>query len=284
MNEELGELLKELNFTQYEAQTLETLVRYHILSASELHKYSKVPQPKIYETMIKLERKGFIDIIAIGSKSKRYYKIKPSEILEEKILKYTKEIQDVGQKSIKIINKIHSTEESEDIPFIGIAKEENLMEHLYYLIDNAKVSLDIFLPLNYFNDQIVRRLNERNKDLSIKIISSDDHSSSILRKKMPKIAIYQLKTPAFEIFSNMLNNISKFAQLGITSPYILQIFKEIATNLKNMFGLMIIDDKKSFFRIPLPIDIPIAMMTILPKIVEFHKRGMNELLTSTVKL
>ena len=101
---------------------------------------------------------------------------------------------------------------------------------------------------------------------------------------MPKIAIYQLKTPAFEIFSNMLNNISKFAQLGITSPYILQIFKEIATNLKNMFGLMIIDDKKSFFRIPLPIDIPIAMMTILPKIVEFHKRGMNELLTSTVKL
>ena len=47
---------------------------------------------------------------------------------------------------------------------------------------------------------------------------------------------------------------------------------------------MVIDDKKSFFRISLPIDLPIAMMTILPKIVEFHKRGMNEMLTSTVKL
>jgi hypothetical protein len=72
--------------------------------------------------------------------------------------------------------------------------------------------------------------------------------------------------------------------LGINNSFALQIFKELAKNLKIIFGLREIDDKKSFFRIPLPIYLPIAMMTILPKIIEFHKRGMNEMLTSTVKL
>lgn len=72
--------------------------------------------------------------------------------------------------------------------------------------------------------------------------------------------------------------------MDITNSFALQILKELSTNLKTIFGLMVIDDKKSFFRISLPIDLPIAMMTILPKIVEFHKRGMNEMLTSTVKL
>ncbi len=58
----LEKLLQDFGFTQYEAQTLTTLIRYKTLNAHEIHKYSGVPQPKIYETMVKLQQKGFIDI------------------------------------------------------------------------------------------------------------------------------------------------------------------------------------------------------------------------------
>ena len=88
----LDELLQELNFTQYEAQSFITLIKYKMLSAREIHKYSGVPQPKIYETMIRLQKRGLIDIIPKGKK--KIYMIKPREVLQEYLLSFSRKVED----------------------------------------------------------------------------------------------------------------------------------------------------------------------------------------------
>ncbi|MEJ2276473.1 MAG: hypothetical protein P8Y70_01805 [Candidatus Lokiarchaeota archaeon] len=59
------------------------------------------------------------------------------------------------------------------------------------------------------------------------------------------------------------------------------MLKKIGDNIYNIFGFIIIDEKKSFFQIPLPIETPIAIISTLPDIVAFHLQGMKEILRIT---
>lgn len=276
----LSILLETLNFTQYEARTLETLIKYRILSAHELHKYSGVPQPKIYETMIRLQQKSFIDIIPKGRK--KLYMIKPKEYLQEKLLNYTKEVYDIGKNCVEIIENVYNSEEAEEIPFIGIAGKERIQEYLYMLIDTAKKSIISFFPRSHFDDKIISILNERKEKLDIKLIFQDETALD-LQKLLPKIEFRILKSPAFSIINNMFDKIENFLQPDQSSSYGFQLLKNIVSKLEEIFGLIVIDDRKSFFKIPIPIDLPMAIFSTSPELIEFHLKGINEILESSVE-
>ncbi|MFW9880109.1 MAG: TrmB family transcriptional regulator [Candidatus Thorarchaeota archaeon] len=277
----LSTLLKKLNFTQYEAQILETLIKYHILSAYELHKYSGVPQPKIYETMVRLQQKSFIDIIPRGRK--KLYMVKPREYIEEKLLNYTKQIQDIGKDCITIIDNTYNSEEAEEIPFIGIAGGERIQEYLYMLIDTAKNSIISFFPKSHFDDKIISILNDQKDNLDIKLVFQDN-SIINLQRKLPEIEFRILKSPAFKNIKNIFDKIKNFIPLNHKSSYTFQILENIVLNLEEIFGLIVIDDRKSFFKIPIPIDLPMAIFSTSPEVVQFHLDGITEILNSSVKL
>ncbi len=274
----LDELLQELNFTQYEAQTFSTLIQYKILSAHEIHKYSGVPQPKIYETMIRLHKRGLVNIIPKGKK--KMYMIKPREVLQEYLLKYSRKIEDFRNKSVEIINRIYDTEEAEDIPFIGIAGEEHLQEYIYMLIDTAKEIIISFLPINHYDEKIISLLNSRKNNIEIKLVFQDRELGD-LKEKIPGIDIYVLNNPAFDIVKQMIGNIEKFLKPEQKNAYSFRTIKDIVINLKNIFGLMVIDWKKSFFKIPIPIQLPMAIMSMLPEMVDFHNQGIKEILAAS---
>lgn len=276
----LEKLLQELGFTQYEAQTLATLIRYKMLSAREIHKYSGVPQPKIYETMIKLQQKGFIDIYP--RKKKKVYLVKPKEVIQEYLLKYSRKIQDLGQRSIEIIDNIYDTEEAEEIPFIGIAGESMLQEYLHMLIDTAKETVISFLPLNHYDEKIISILAKRKNEIDIKLIFHDRNIGD-LENQLSGIDKYFLNAPTFDIIKTLVENIENFLPSEHTKGYSFQIVKDIAMQLGNIFGLMIIDWKKSFFKIPLPIPLPMAILSMLPQLTSFHNRGIKEILASSTK-
>jgi sugar-specific transcriptional regulator TrmB len=279
--DKLSTLLKKLNFTQYEALILETLIKYHILSAYELHKYSGVPQPKIYETMVRLQQKSFIDIIPRGRK--KLYMIKPREYIQEKLLNYTKQIQDIGKDCITIIDNTYNSEETEEIPFIGVAGGEKIQEYLYMLIDTAKNSIISFFPKSHFDDKIISILNNQKDNLDIKLVFQDE-SVRNLQQKLPEIEFRILKSPAFKNIKNIFDKIENFIPLNQKNSYTFQILQNIVLNLEEIFGLIVIDDKKSFFKIPIPIDLPIAIFSTSPELVQFHLDGITELLNSSVKL
>jgi len=276
----LEKLLQELSFTQYEAQTLATLIRYKMLNAHEIHKYSGVPQPKIYETMVKLQQKGFIDIYP--KKKKKVYLVKPKEVIQEYLLKYSRKIQDLGQRSIEIIENIYDTEEAEEIPFIGIAGETVLQEYLYMLIDTAKETVISFLPLYHYDERIISILNKRKNDIKIKLIFHDRKIGK-LEKILSGIDKYYLNAPTFDVIKAIIENIENFLPIEHKKAYSFQIVKDIVIHLENIFGLMIIDWKKSFFKIPLPIPLPMAILSMLPQLTDFHNRGIKEILASSTK-
>ncbi len=276
----LEKLLQELGFTQYEAQTLATLIRYKMLSAREIHKYSGVPQPKIYETMVKLQQKGFIDIYP--KKKKKVYLVKPKEVIQEYLLKYSHKIQDLGQRSIEIIDKIYDTEEAEEIPFVGIAGESTLQEYLHMLIDTAKETVISFIPLYHYDEKIISILNKRKNDIDIKLIF---HNRKIgdLENQLSGIEKYYLNAPTFDIIKTIIENIENFLPIDHKKAYSFQIVKDIAMQLENIFGLMIIDWKKSFFKIPIPIPLPMAILSMLPQLTNFHNCGIKQILASSTK-
>ncbi len=233
----LEKLLQELGFTQYEAQTLATLIRYKMLSAREIHKYSGVPQPKIYETMTKLQQKGFIDIYP--KKKKKVYLVKPKEVIQEYLLKYSHKIQDFGQRSIEIIDKIYDTEEAEEIPFIGIAGESVLQDYIHMLIDTAKETVISFIPLYHYDEKITSILNKRKNDIDIKLIFHDRKIGD-LENQLSGIDKYYLNAPTFDIIKTIIENIENFLPIDHKKAYSFQIVKDIAMHLDNIFGLMIV--------------------------------------------
>jgi predicted transcriptional regulator len=273
-------LLKEFDFTKYEAQTLETLIKYNVLSARDIHKYSRVPQPKIYETILQLQEKGLVDVV--HRKKKKLFMIKPKELIQEYLLDYTRRIQTIGKKSVDIIEKIYSTEEAEEIPFMGVAGLEAIQDYIYLLADTSEKSFFSFFPLNYFDNKIFTLLVEKAKELDIKIVLLEEQSYFYV-EKYKELTFYKLKTPVFEVIKDIINKIEQFLPGQHNKAYSFQIIKDLALNIKDIFGIIVIDDKKSFFKIPLPVKLPMAILSSLPELVEFHTNGMNAILASSIK-
>jgi sugar-specific transcriptional regulator TrmB len=278
----LEDLLKELYFTQYEAQTLATLIRYNVLSASEMYKYSGVPQPKIYETMNNLKEKGLIEIIPKGRK--KLFRVKPREIIQEHLLNYTRKIDEIGKNSIRIIDKIYNSEETEDIPFIGIAGKDRIQEYINILIDTAQKSFVSYFPAIYYNDGIVSLIQEKYTSINIKLIFHDNEKIQPLKNKLSFIEIYYVKSNIFESINSIFGNIEQFLTPENRESFGFGIIKKIAINLQDIFGLAIIDREKSLFKLPLPIDTPMAVMSTLTDIVQFHCQAIDEILENTVRV
>ena len=278
--DQLYELLKELDFTQYEAQILEALIKYNVLSAREIHKYSSVPQPKIYETTVKLQQKGLINIL---HRKKKLYMIKSKEALQEILLDHSKLVQQKTENCLKMINKLYNTEEAEDIPFLGVAGEDAVKDYIFTLINSAKKSFTSFVPQNYFDKRIISELVQRSKDIDIKIVLFDENKE-IKAIEPHNIGFYKLVTPAFEIIKNLLLNIENMLSPDQINAHSFKIVKDIALNLNDIFGIILIDANKSFFKIPLPVKTPMAIISSLPELVEFHRNGINAILASSIKL
>lgn len=276
---ELEGILKDLNFSQYESQVLITLIRYNLLDAKGAYENSGVPQPKIYETMIRLQEKGLIDILSKGRK--KVYKIKPKEVIQEYILEFNRRTK----KGIDIIEDIYNTGETEEIPFIGIAGLTNIQEYLYTIIDTAKESLISFLPPLHYDSRIITILKEKKDKLDIKIIFDNEDVFLNVKETLKDFEIYCLKEPAFEKIGTILTSIERFVKKDSQEPtYALDLLKTIGSNLPITFGLAVVDYKKSFFRIPLPVDIPLALLSTLPQLVNFHNEGIKAILSVSKRI
>ena len=278
----LNELLKELNFTKYEAQALSALIEFRILDAKELSKKSGVPQPKIYETLDKLETKGLVSVKT--EQNKKIFLVKPRKTLRKKILEYPQELMEMAERSIERMEETYGTQElSFDYPFIGFAGMDSAQESILSLIQLANKEIILFLPLNMIDDRITEALDQKGKNISVKLIAQDEEELGDLVEKLPNVELYQLKTPAFDLIKMMMKGvIEKKIPKEAKEGFSFKIIKDVAENAKNIFGIMLVDRLKSFFRIPLPLETPMVIVSTLPEIVDFHSRGLDAILDTSV--
>jgi hypothetical protein len=229
--------------------------------------------------MVKLQNKGLIDIIS--QNRKKIYKIKPKEVIQEYLLEYARQIKEGAD----IISDIYSTEEALDIPIIGFAGFNNIQNYFYTIVDTAKDSVIAFMPAIHYDDRIVSLLKKRKDKIIIKLIFHERNELQNVGFDISELECYILKQPAFIIINTVLELIGNFLQKqGQENSYAFQLLKNIGSQIDKIFGLAVVDRKKSLFKIPLPVDIPMAILSTLPQIVNFHSEGIDRILEVSNKV
>lgn len=114
----LKELLIKIGLNAYEAQAYLTLLHYTGLAAKELSKVSGIPQPRVYDTMASLERKGFA--YSQPGKGTRFFAVEPGQALSrhlEKIELKVKEQRELINVLSKKLRPIYEKGQRNRIPF-----------------------------------------------------------------------------------------------------------------------------------------------------------------------
>lgn len=276
--QQLIAILRKLNFTKYESYALVTLIEHQYLNAKDISEYSEVPRPKIYETVDKLEKRGFLDVIPKGGV--KMFRIKPQEIIQAKLLEYSRDITSLTEKSVKIIDDIYNTGERKSIPFMGIAGKNTLKEYINSLIDTAKETIYSFMPMEYFSDLIISALQKKQESgLDIKLVFEDNVDITNLQQSLPQIEFYLIEHQALDRLNYILNMIIKNKlEKQEKESFAFETFQNIANNIRELIGIMVVDQKKSFFRVPLPVGVPIAILSSLKEIVDFHCKGIDSII------
>lgn len=81
-----------------------------------------------------------------------------------------------------------------------------------------------------------------------------------------------------------MEKIEKFLQPENNASFVLQFIKNLVSRLHEILGLIVIDKKKSFFKIPFPIQLPIAIVASLPDLVQFHVKGIEQILAASYEV
>ncbi len=278
---DLEELLDQLGFKRYEIQCLSTLLKYKFLNAREAYKYSGVPQPKIYETMNDLKEKGLIDIDV--SKKIKIYRIKPKYIIMNYIESEVKKINELGKESKNLIDNLYGSEESEEISFIGVAGMEKVLEFMYSEIDAAEKSIYMFYSPSHFNQKIITLLKKKkSQNVDVKLFFHKEEDISSLKNQLSKnIEIKKMRNSISKPLQMLFTMVEKFLTKEQSNSEIFDVIKKIGSDISEIFGILLIDEKKSLFRIPLPIETPMVILSTLPEIVEFHLEGIRKIMENS---
>ncbi len=194
---EIESILKSLGLTLYEIKTYLSLIEVSALSADQIHESTKIPTPRIYDTIDSLEKKGLVRVIS--GRPKRFEAIEPKigfsvflkqkkDELEETILKFKSDTENLtsllDEPFYNSRYKIQPDELLEAIPSLD-SMEAKTIE----LIANSKKEVCIFTNVFFWFENIEDELiSAIKRNVSIRIIMSIEEPTS--EKIAKKIASY----------------------------------------------------------------------------------------------
>ncbi|MBD3339187.1 MAG: hypothetical protein GF353_08755 [Candidatus Lokiarchaeota archaeon] len=233
-----------------------------------------------------MKEKGLLEIVREGNK--KLYRILPKERIQNYFIDLKEKIENQVDKCLDIIEEIYNTEETGDIPFIGLMGFNSLQKYLYMLLDTAKENINMFIQVMHYNKSIVEVINSKESSVEIKLLFENQEDLDEIRNKIKNGTFYVLKNPIFERFQFFLQNLDKIGpkllNIEIKNSFVLEKFKILGEKLPKVFGLVVIDSKTSMFKIPMPIELDMAILSTKDEVVNFHINGMNELLAASQKV
>jgi sugar-specific transcriptional regulator TrmB len=128
--------LVALGFSQYEARTYVGLAGQPAMTGYALSNATQVPQPKVYETLRRLEEKRAV--VKISDHPTRFVAIEPAQLLEQLEERFRVQLEDARQGLSEIadggVEDIHIFEGARDWPAIARLATEaiaNASRHVY---------------------------------------------------------------------------------------------------------------------------------------------------------
>lgn len=136
MDEAIASRLRELGFSQYEAQVYVALVREGAQNGNEVAKHARVPSSKVYSALDKLAAAGFVQSISRGA-SRLWTALPPEELVPRLRRQFNEPIDFLSDE----LPKVRSSEPSQ--PFLTLGGIEPTREAAAALIDAAEAELHV---------------------------------------------------------------------------------------------------------------------------------------------
>ena len=185
--------LMEIGLTKYEAKALLTLYQSRDLSAEEISSLTKIPYPRVYDTMELLQKKHLVDILP--GRPKRFIVVDPKigfegffETTKEEFLKKLDIIkQKISELIIPLTDlyvRFHTEISPEELlqPYSGLGKAENVTAKI---IDSAEE--EVLILTNVFKwyenvEEALERANDRGVRIRVLMNTVAEESQPILKK------------------------------------------------------------------------------------------------------
>jgi len=100
-------LLKECGLTFYESKAYITLLKLKVATAEQISEFANIPLPRVYDTLVQLQKKGFV--LISKTRPKRFRPNKPKSALENLINSRKKDFEEDIKDMEKNIKKIANT-------------------------------------------------------------------------------------------------------------------------------------------------------------------------------
>ena len=161
--EEIENLLREFGLTEYEIRAYINLLKLREANAEQLSEIGNIPLPRVYDTLVELQKKGFV-LISKG-RPKRFKFVSPRKALNELIEsrkkqfdKDVKQLNEMAKNATNLISKIQPAETKEEgkkYEVWSIERRKNITKILDEQKEMAKKEILIFSgDLSWINETI----------------------------------------------------------------------------------------------------------------------------------
>lgn len=199
---DLKKSLREIGFTDYEADAYLYLVKRGISEANPIYREAKIPFGRIYDVLNSLSSKGFIEIQ--NSRPKKYMvrppKISFNQLIRDKkseLRNEYKRIRDISIKLEKELSRSRPEIPAKNIFWTTSVGAENMIKTIESMFLEVEKEVNI-IPHPYLKSEvpvlISKIRNVMKEDITIRILTSKDFipiklvkDQSLVKEMMPKI-------------------------------------------------------------------------------------------------
>ncbi len=180
--DELKIRLRRLGLSNYEIKAYLTLLKYGSLTSTELVKKSGIPQPRIYDTIHRLEEKGLV-LVAEGY-PRKYRAEDPKTALKRLCDRIKRRVEEDYRVAVKLIENIEMEKEKVTEDIWRIVGHRKIIEKIKSIIGMAKYEVLVSIYNTHLPEltETLKRCSERGT--SICLIIYRTYEGKLDRKKL----------------------------------------------------------------------------------------------------
>ena len=192
---EAENLLREFGLTEYEIKAYMSLLKLGIATADQISNMGNIPLPRVYDTLVELQKKGFV-LISKG-RPKKFKPIDPKKSLKSLIdLKkknFENDIKSLESSAKNIENELTSIEKirkpKEDVLNVwSIEKRSNVIKALNEQLSSAKKEVLAFAgDMSWLPEVLPSIKSVMKKNVQIKILAKPVSKNDIFVKNVRRV-------------------------------------------------------------------------------------------------
>lgn len=189
-NKGLELIFHNLGFSTYDIKVYMQVAESGYTTAYEINKRAGVPYPKVYESLKKLNTRGWIKVEK--GRPNKYFPADPEEVLnreKDRLNEQFNSLKTTFEENIRPVYEKRGIKEKSDV--LLVRGTRNVLSGILSVIKPTKAELKIalpFLPPDYNEFEPIANMVNRLDDVEVKILTNRE-SYNTIKKFLPNVEI-----------------------------------------------------------------------------------------------